>query len=321
MGQQGENGIAWTDATWNCVRGCSRVSAGCARCYAERMAARFSGPGLPYEGLAEMTPSGPRWTGRVRLVEDKLEEPLGWKRPRRIFVNSMSDLFHEGLSFDDILRVFQVMARARHHTFQVLTKRPERMLEFFNWLDPAGDREVGRMGTRLLSVCAMQPWPLRHVWLGVSVEDQRAADDRIPLLLQTPAAVRFLSCEPLLGPVDLLRVSWPESHRVDVLRFGYWTEGGSFVNHSDMWDRFERPIQWVIAGGESGPGARPMDLQWLISLVNQCRDAGTALFVKQFGDRPVLNGAPFDLAGSKGGAPEHWPEAFRVREFPGVPLA
>lgn len=175
--------IEWTDKSWNPVRGCTRVSHGCEHCYAERQAHRFSGSGQPYEGLTEIGPKGPRWNGKIRLVPELLEEPLRWRKPCRVFVNSMSDLFHEAVPDRFISEVFAVMNTARRHTFQVLTKRPERML---------------RLGTDQKLIYAMS-----NVWLGVSVEDQKTADERIPLLLQTPAAVRFVSAEPLLSHIDL----------------------------------------------------------------------------------------------------------------------
>lgn len=231
-------GIEWTDATWNPVRGCSRVSEGCRNCYAERVASRFSGPGLPYEGLA----ANGKWTGKTRMVESAMEQPLRWKRPRRIFVNSMSDLFHETIPLSDIERVFRVMSQAHQHTFQILTKRPERML----WA--------------VLTIYKRQGMttPLSNVWLGVSVENQAAADERIPLLLQTPAAVHFLSCEPLLGTVFV--PAW--LHKVaDLPR-----------------------VDWVIAGGESGHGARPMHPGWVRSLRDQCAAAGVPYFLKQWGE-------------------------------------
>lgn len=254
-----ETGIEWTDATWNPIRGCSRVSEGCRNCYAERVAARFSGPGMPYEGLAR----DGRWTGKVRLIEELMEAPRRWKRPRRVFVNSMSDLFHEDLDAATIGRIFNVMALAPQHTFQVLTKRPERMRQV-----------VGEYVETFL-----HGTPLQNVWLGVSVEDQKTADERIPLLLQTPSAVRFVSAEPLLGPVDVKRFM-----------------DGSFT-HTDDDDcatvRTKLPpvtwrplygIDWVIVGGESGPEARPMHPAWALSLRDQCQAAGVSFFFKQWGE-------------------------------------
>ncbi len=222
--------IEWTDATWNPLRGCSRVSEGCRHCYAEGVAARFSGPGLKFEGIAHRVGGEARWTGKVILVEEKLGEPLRWRRPRRIFVNSMSDLFHEELPDMAIDQVFAVMGKASWHTFQVLTKRAARLRAYMS-----------------------QRRPLPNVWLGVSVEDQAAAEERVPALLAAPAALRFLSCEPLLGPLSLQK---------------YLGEGG---------------IDWVISGGESGPRARPPEPCWFRSLRDQCRAAGVPFFFKQWG--------------------------------------
>lgn len=230
MADQRDGGIAWTDETWNPIRGCSKVSAGCAHCYAERMAARFCGDGLPYAGLIE----GGRWNGKVRMVPERLPDPLFWRRPRRVFVNSTSDLFHESLSFQDIATIFGIMAAAPEHTFQVLTKRARRMAEFFEWVKQEGDAphpiENTRMTERMVVlgqafdwVNASErggPWPLPNVWIGVSVENQAAADERIPVLLQVPAAVRWVSMEPLLGPVDLTMIQYG-AHVFDALG-GRW---------------------------------------------------------------------------------------------------
>jgi protein gp37 len=242
-------GIEWTDATWNPIRGCRRVSAGCENCYAERVAARFSGPGMPYDGLAKNTPSGPRWTGEVRVVESALDQPLRWKRPRRIFVNSMSDLFHESLAFADVLRIFEVMEKAKQHTFQVLTKRPQRAFDF----------------CATYGIGTVNPWP-GNVWFGVSTENQATADERIPLALQVPAPVIFISAEPLVGSV-VLRPSWVA---------GYDYSGGRAISAPR--------IAWVIAGGESGPGARPMHPAWVRSLRDQCAAANVPYFFKQWGE-------------------------------------
>ncbi len=312
--------IEWTDATWNPVRGCTRVSPGCEHCYAEKIAHRFSGPGGAYEGLTEQRGGhlyGARWTGKIRLVPEKLEEPLHWRKPRMVFVNSMSDLFHEGVPDEYIDEVFAVMAATPEHTYQILTKRPERMLK---WSRVAMEskptvrcNEYARFDDGLWCNSETQiQWPLPNVWLGVSVEDQKRVDERIPLLLQTPAAVRFLSVEPLLGPVDLFP----------------WMPLGRGLE-----------LDWIIVGGESGPGARPCDVGWVQSIVAQCREARVPCFVKQLGSRPVdaswRSGvyAPEDyrtprvagggtppnlllLKDRKGGNPDEWPEDLRVREWP-----
>jgi protein gp37 len=276
-------GIEWTDATWNPTRGCSRVSEGCRNCYAERATARFLKVWGTIEGLAKFTPSGPRWSGNVVLHESALDRPLRWRRPRRIFVNSMSDLFHEKLSDEAIDQVFAVMAIAHQHTFQVLTKRPARMLEYTS--APARAETVGiAMAHRMCGIAPpsvprhlQPPWPLPNVWLGVSVENQATADERIPLLLQTLAAIRFLSCEPLLGSIDLRRyifcpgVEESESH------------GRTVHRHNGACCSQPR-VDWVIVGGESGPGARPMHPAWARALRDQCSESRAAFFFKQWGE-------------------------------------
>ena len=309
MGDQRKGGISWTDQTWNPIRGCSRVSQGCVNCYAESMAARFSGPGQPYEGLARMTPSGARWTGEVRLVEEHLADPLRWKRARRVFVNSMSDLFHEKLAFEDVSAVFRTCMFAEHHTFQILTKRPGRMLEYVEHVTRRKPAHGPADGDRILG----QRWPLPNVWLGVSVEDQKTADERIPILLQCPAAVRFVSYEPALGVID----------------FRPWL---GQIGELGAWTGFGQRLDWVIVGGESGPHARPFDLAWARSIVEQCAAAGVACFVKQMGSRPVRrDGAsapgyppgsivPLKLHDRAGADPAEWPEDLRVQQFPeGLP--
>lgn len=288
-----KTGISWTDATWNPVRGCSRVSEGCRNCYAERVAARFSGPGQPYAGLAKVT--APRdlldrvggrrngWTGEVRFVAEHLADPLRWKKPRRIFVNSMSDLFHEKLTNEQIAAVFGVMAAAPQHTFQILTKRAKRMREWFSWM-AAGDISPCGKYTEATStvvdfsrwyINCPHAWPLPNVWLGVSVENQAAADERIPDLLATPAAVRFLSCEPLLGPVDLEHVRRSFGGASYDIQSCLEGDDGFGLNAA------RERIDWVIAGCESGPGARPCDVAWLRSLRDQCSSAGVSFWLKQ----------------------------------------
>lgn len=231
---------------------------------------RFSGPGMPYAGLAKATKSGVAlWTGEVRTVPEVLDQPLRWKKSKRIFVNSMSDLFHEDVPIGFIYQVFAVMAEANWHTFQVLTKRPGRMKEVLTKLRDEFEGKVfnGRKVT----------WPLPNVWLGVSVENQQAADERIPLLLQTPAAVRFVSCEPLLGPVDL------ERHLNGGKTLAEWKARAlSVVDPYGFRPPYPR-IHWVIVGGESGPGARPMHPDWVRSIRDQCQAAGVPFFFKQWG--------------------------------------
>jgi protein gp37 len=281
-------GISWTDATWNPVRGCSRVSEGCRHCYAESIAARFSGPGQPYEGLAKIgvrTGHHPKWTGEVRFIPEHLADPLRWRKPRRIFVNSMSDLFHEKLTNEQIAIIFGVMGAARQHTFQVLTKRARRMREWFEWALGSGGPDICELTCTALDAAGfergcgsafdhLEDWPLPNVWLGVSVENQDAADDRIPHLLTTPAAVRFLSCEPLLGSVDLHAIQIPEVR--DGLRFSALQR-----HHDDRFGQSDIVLDWVIAGCESGRGARACEVGWLRFLRDQCATAGVPFFLKQ----------------------------------------
>jgi protein gp37 len=284
--------IQWTDEVWNPVRGCTRVSEGCRNCYAERLAAspRLSGPGKAYEGLATHTTNGPRWTGKVQLVEDALTKPLHWKGPRKVFVNSMSDLFHEDVPYSFIDRVFAVMALAPQHQFQILTKRPAVMMKYFaivTGTDRIGDavRTLNRDGLnpdkRCHPAAALHQWPLPNVWLGVSVEDQATANERIPNLLVTPATVRFLSCEPLLGSVDLESLDINDWKPFDCL--------GIAIGDT------ENKIDWVITGGESGPNARPVHPDWLRSLRDQCARAAVPFFFKQWGEyRPLETDAEWD---------------------------
>ena len=271
--------IEWTDRSdWNPIRGCTRVSRGCGGpgkaggCYAERIAARFSDPGQPFHSFAKRVNGEARWTGKVALIEDRLTEPLRWRKPAKIFVCSTADLFHEALPDGAIDQVFAVMALCPQHTFQILTKRPERMAQYF--LDPGRIREQ-EIGRALLSLgrnhgttdpLAGFYLPLPNVWLGVSVEDQATADARIPVLLRTPAAKRFISAEPLLGPVDLGAI------------VRKCTFDGTI--HADG---KTHPIGWVIAGGESGPGARPAHPDWFRALRDQCAAASVPFFFKQWG--------------------------------------
>lgn len=249
--------IEWTDATWNPIVGCSRVSASCENCYAERMAGRFSRPGLPFHGIVRATQHGPRWTGKVRTNARHRYDPLDWKKPRRIFVCSMSDLFHENIRDDKIEEIFAVMAAAPRHQFLVLTKRAKRMHGWVMGTDPAMIRSLAAevVQVPLPDMSALR-WPLPNVLLGVSVENQAAAEDRIPLLLATPALNRFVSAEPLLGPLRLER--W--------LGLGAGGAPG---------------LDWVIVGSESGPGARSMDLAWVRDIRDQCARASVPFFFKQ----------------------------------------
>ena len=282
-------GISWCDATWNPLVGCTRVSEGCRYCYAERDAIRISGPGQKYEGVVKSTTVGPRWTGVVRLVEDALDIPLRWKRPRRIFVNSMSDLFHEKAPDEWIDRIFAVMARCRRHTFQILTKRPERMLRYltrpanpladawWRWtyhMPDLGDTPLADWD-RAVQTRRCPEW----IWLGVSVEDQATADARIPLLLQTPAAVRWVSYEPALASVDFSR--WVFDRKAEVNRL---INGPAMLNRDQAEASVSYPLDWLVVGGESGRDARPPHPDWFRSARNQCGAVGVPFFFKQWGE-------------------------------------
>ena len=221
-----KSNIEWTHSTWNPIRGCTRVSEGCRNCYAERIAARFSGENMAYEALATMTPKGPRWTNKVKLIRELIDAPLRWRKPRLIFVNSMSDLFHEGVPKSFIQQIFCIMKKASWHKFQVLTKRSQR----------------------LSALSAQIDWP-DNVWMGVSIENEDTII-RSQHLNQTGAHTKFLSLEPLLGPLSSLDLD---------------------------------QIDWVIVGGESGPNSRPMRKDWVIEIKNKCLRANIPFFFKQWG--------------------------------------
>lgn len=308
----GDTNIEWTDKTWNPTRGCSRVSPGCANCYAERQALRQKNTG--YKGLVTITNGHPAWTGVVREVQgDTLEAPLHWRNPSRVFVNSMSDLFHESLPDEAIDRVFAVIARCPQHTFQILTKRPDRMREYLtengghearrriqDVIDPPGTLGLNHDAMRLFDA-----WPLPNVWIGVSVEDQQRADERIPLLFQTPAAVRFVSYEPALGPVDF-----------DDTRD--WLTANKVYRNRELDGNLET-LDWLICGGESGPGARSFKFKWALDAEEQCRLAHVPFFMKQVGSNSdAMDWMGMKLRDKKGGDPDEWPTTLRVRESPKV---
>jgi protein gp37 len=269
-------GIEWTDATWNPVAGCSLVSPGCTNCYAMKMAARVEAmakaQGKPshYAGTTQPSKAGAVWTGKVNLAPDSiLYQPLRWKRPRKIFVNSMSDLFQKGVSEEWLDLIFTVMQDAHWHTFQILTKRAEEMRDYMK--------------------CHYPKNPPKNIWLGVSVEDQERARERVPALLDTPAAIRFLSCEPLLDAIDLQSnlggTLWIGGQRgCDGTHIGNGTPDCPAHRHHHHDDRCQRGIDWVIAGGESGTGARAIQAEWARSLRDQCAAAGVPFFFKQWGE-------------------------------------
>lgn len=307
-----KTGISWTDATWNPVTGCSKVSEGCRNCYAEREWPRMAANSQSvYFG---------RDFSDVQLHKERLDIPIRWKMPRKIFVNSMSDLFHQALFDEDIDLVFAVMALAPQHTFQVLTKRPERMREYLDLRTDNREEAIGQAMRELSNGKnpGLPEWPLKNVWLGVSVEDQETADDRIRILLEVPAALHWISMEPLIGPVSL--------EEVPVGMLGPLRPGA----------RTNLPkVKWVVVGGESGPAARHMEGNWLRKIKYECEEAKVPLFIKQLGAaysdaRDGIAGRslkiPEEAAGllsrrlnhRAGADMDEWPEEFRVRQFPSL---
>jgi protein gp37 len=313
-----KSAISWTDATWNPVSGCDRVSPGCDHCYALTLAKRLKAMGNPkYQTDGDPRTSGPGFG--VSLHPDALDIPAHWRKPKRVFVNSMADLFHADVPDGYIARVWDVMGQNQQHTYQILTKRHARMRSWLTrWADRTADREGdkasgmppmprgpgavrsayssgrARLFADMLDSMGEPPegcaYPLYdwmdgqrfwgrdlfNVWCGVSVENQKWADIRIPSLLESPAAVRFLSCEPLLGEIDFR----------------------GLLGHG---------IGWVIAGGESGPGHRVMNIDWLAWIVQQCQDADVPVWVKQ-------------ASGPRAGQQGRIPDELWLHQFPGVPL-
>lgn len=331
--------IEWTEATWNPIAGCSLVSPGCTHCYAMKDAHRLAGNPNPriaakYAGTTKIAARGgeakgrtgkrnvPVWTGRVNVADDQvLTQPLRWQKPRRIFVNSMSDLFHADVPDAAIDRIFAVMALTPLHTFQVLTKRAERMRAYLSapdvaervwkavhaladlWADGGSEFRLPCVdGDPIMPALAAHgadwggdlPWPLANVWLGVSAEDQTRADERVPVLLDTPAAVRWVSAEPLLGPIDFTRIrqTWfptapgrpatvPGPSEPPVILDALtgcrrWPSG-------DLIARRGPHLDWIVAGGESGVGARPMHPAWVRSIRDQCARASVPFHFKHWG--------------------------------------
>lgn len=269
--------IEWTDATWNPITGCSVVSAGCKHCYAMKLAGTRLRHHKSRTCLTQETNAGPVWTGEVRLNEQWLDQPLRWSRPRMIFVCAHGDLFHENVPDEWIERVFGVIGQCQQHRFQVLTKRAERMREFF----------------RAHGAIVMN---MSNVWLGVSVENQDAANERIPILLDTMADVRWVSAEPLLGPVDLTRL--PHPHRNTIGAVISDPHINALAGYYDSNTRFRHRLAWVVVGGESGHNARPMNPQWARDIRDRCAETDTPFLFKQWGewlpsaaeDQPVYRG-------------------------------
>jgi len=300
--------IEWTDKTWNPIAGCTVVSEGCKNCYAINQAMRNAAMGCAkYVGTTRKSGTKHVWTGKISFDEKALLAPLKRKIPTRYFVNSMSDLFHENVPDEWIDRIYAVMALCPQHTFQVLTKRPERMREFYQ--NPARDDLITWTQAEFTKRFQSQTVSLPNVWLGVSIEDQKTADERIPILLETPAAVRWVSAEPLLGPVRLDRVGeWSETYEnlgrhpddywpanaydamwLDALFGAYAGEArlpdGQALGTIDVGLRHcGGKIDWVVVGGESGPGARPMHPEWVRSMQRRCERADVSFLFKQWGN-------------------------------------
>lgn len=336
--------IEWTDATWNPVVGCKHVHPGCENCYAEQHSARMARmggkAGQRYAGLTVVGDDGrAKWTGVVREVPDVLNRPLRWRRPRRVFVNSMSDLFHADVSFEHIAAVWAIMAATPRHKYVILTKRPQRAREWFRWFDRDGQRFACGPARSLLRLFNEQaghalmkdgeiqyvpeggfPWPLPNVAIGVSVSDQRTADDLIPHLLEIPAAVRIVSAEPLIGPIDL-RQSCGGSIAGDVQTSGVGPG-------SQTW---RAGIDQVIIGAESGHRARHCDIRHAQNLAADVLSAGVALFVKQWTvcDQCGGDGHEVDCRYCRGtgngeklrkGCPEFYVPRFDTRSWAQMPV-
>lgn len=353
----GKTGIQWTDRTFNPVTGCTKVSAGCARCYAktlhdQRHAANLrahSGytingrPALPSDlrGMPDKTFPFPACYDtpfeQVMTHEDRLREPLSWRKPQRVFVGSMTDLFHADVPDSFLDQVFAVMALTPHLTYQLLTKRPERMAEYLIQRDGVNS-EIKAATLAFPQALARRmekpgnPWslPFPNVWLGTTVEDQDTADRRILELLRCPAAVRFVSFEPLLGPVDV-RNYVHESLCNELRRKDDARDVPAAYRVCICSEPMEIRVDWGIIGGESGPKARATNIAWIGDLREQFQAAGVPVFVKQYGSKPYdgeevffneLEGGPdseprwLRLRHPHGGNPEEWAEADRVREFP-----
>lgn len=327
-----KTGIAWTDATWNAVRGCSRVSPGCVQCYAEKrayrilqqqkgMEAKAKREGktvklpLAYDGTVRLSGTGEaRWTGEIQLAPHLLDQPLRWTKPRLIFVASMSDPFHKNVPFEYVAAVYAVMAATPRHTYQVLTKRPERAVEFYRWLRELRITSIvdyaESYGVKLLNIDGT-PWPLKNVWLGTSIESDKYRAERLAALRKIPNAMPWVSQEPQIGEVTYTKeeLSW---------------------------------LRWIVVGGESGTKdkVRPFNIEWARSTIKQCADTGVACFVKQMGTVPYQDDefpeeTPYagvkliagvekpglcfpGTKGKKGGDMEKWPSELRVREYPNV---
>lgn len=333
--------IEWAEESWNPVTGCTEVGAGCANCYAERWSARIAGCSTVTQRYKDVIGCNGHWNGTVLCHPDVLDKPSRWRKPRRIFVCSMSDLFHPKVPFDFVHRVFGVMAQLPQHQFQVLTKRPEVALKYADCL----------------------PWP-RNIWLGTSVEDVASLKHRLPYLLKCPAAIRWLSIEPLLEEIDLIR-NIVYINEYYCARCEEWSEGGdedycpqceknysqptkdekcphcgesdyeavcssceasgedgglssACCWESEIMDCIRRKLQWIVVGGENAPewASRGVELAWVRNIRDDCQELGIPLFIKQFGTRWARQQDIRGKGRSKGQDMNDWPEDLRVREYP-----
>ncbi|HAO12140.1 MAG TPA: phage Gp37/Gp68 family protein [Planktothrix sp. UBA8407] len=291
--------IQWCDETINPIVGCSRVSPGCERCYAASAAKSARLQQFPqYQKVAS-------WNGTVELVPNQLDRPYEWKKGKRIFIGSMTDLFHENTPFSWLEEIMAMIEETTQHTYQILTKRPERMIEFFDWYSRrCSDESIGDIKWRMPD----------NIWLGVSCENQAMADKRIPLLMQIPAKVRFLSCEPLLEPINLskfLPIEWSEIAE-DWIES--WPGIGSY-NANDY-------PSWVIVGGESGAGSRACHVDWLRDIASQCQSAKIPVFIKQLGNNAIATRTDhtgnykLKIKDRKGSDILEWFEDLRIQQFP-----
>lgn len=292
--------IEWTDATWNPITGCKVVSPGCTNCYAMKLAGTRLAHHPSRADLTIDTKAGPVWNGNLRFNSEWLFQPLRWKRPRRIFVCAHGDLFADGVEDAWLDQIFAVMACSPQHIFQVLTKRPKRMRDYLTTQMLEHRLAAAQSDYPLPSPGFWPHLPLPNVWLGVSVEDQERARERIPLLLDTPANVRWISAEPLLGPLDLGCLDVDGDGFVDALNIRNWEDEiaqwrdsdkdweEQFLDWFSLSDLPSGPmapiLDWVVVGGESGPSARPMHPDWARTLRDQCAEAGVPFFFKQWGE-------------------------------------
>lgn len=340
--------IEWTHRpgtkgeTWNPIVGCSLASPGCTNCYAMSQAARIErmmgARGTHYAGMTQASKAGPVWTGKVALAPDHiLAAPLKATKPRTYFVNSMGDVFHEDVPDAWIDRVFAIMALCPQHTFLVLTKRAARMRAYMvqgddehgDYFERLADAAVALSGSPCAAHVDSVNWPLPNVWLGVSTEDQRRADERIPDLLATPAAIRFVSAEPLLGPIDFDAVWYKHAPGFFGSALRWHHRGQCHVNEGLRYPA----LDWVIVGGESGPNARPMQADWVHNIIVQSQWSGVPVFIKQLGakysdERNGIAGAalsvPSEASGliyrrlrhRSGADKDEWPIMLQLQDWP-----